>query len=114
MTDKNPENPDSRPRVCDRLNVSRKMLLEFDNGEILTGKSVDISPRGALMQTDAPIKGELQGTAGTLFIISGEGHFSIGYPCKVARQEDRSIALEIDKKAAAAFGNHMTKDLLGL
>jgi hypothetical protein len=112
MTDNNPKTPGSR-RVCDRLNVARKILLELDTGEILVGKTVDISPRGALIQTDAPAEGDLPGATGTLFIVSDEGQFSIGYPCKVARQEGSSVALEVDKKAAAAFGNFMAKALLG-
>lgn len=113
MTNDSPKPSNPGQRVCGRLNMSRKMLLEFTNGKILAGKSVDISPRGILMQTDNPTEGELLGVAGTLFIISDDGQFSIGYPCKVTRQQDSSIALEIDKKAAAAFGNDMTKELLG-
>jgi hypothetical protein len=100
-------------RICNRLNLHRTLLLELDNGEMLQGRSADISPRGALLKTDARPEGELLGMAGTLFIISDEGYFSVGYPCKVARQEAGSIALEIDKKAAAAFGNYLTKELLG-
>ena len=51
--------------------------------------------------------------AGTLLMISDAGEFSTGYPCKVARVEDSSLALEVDKSSAAAFGNYMAKDLLG-
>ena len=89
------------------------MLLEIANGDILTGQSVDIRPHGVLMESDTPPEMALLGIAGTLFIISEKGHFSIGYPCRVVRLEPWSVALEIDKKAAAAFGNYMAKDLLG-
>ena len=113
VTDNNPKTQDSSRRVCDRLNLTRRLLLELDNGDILAGRTMDISPRGALMKPDTPPEGGLLGIAGTLFIISDEGRFSIGYPCKVVRLKDSSIALEIHKKAAAAFGLYMTKDLLG-
>jgi hypothetical protein len=73
-------------------------MLEIANGDILTGQSVDISPRGVLMESDTPPEMALLGIAGTLFIISEKGHFSIGYPCRVVRLERRSIAWEIEKK----------------
>ena len=113
MTDNNLENQNPNQRVCDRLSLSRKILFELENGSILTGKTEDISPRGVLMKTDARSESELLGIAGMLFIISDDGHFSIGYPCKVVRQKDSAIALEIDKGAAAAFGHYMAEDLLG-
>lgn len=113
MNDNNPKNQDPNQRVCNRINLTRNILLELDNGDILQGRTVDISPRGVLMKTDTPPEGELVGIAGTLFMISDEGHFSVGYPCKVVRLKDSSISLEIHKKAAAAFGDYMTKDLLG-
>jgi hypothetical protein len=114
MTDDNPDTREANRRVCDRLSVNRTLLLELDNGEILQGQSSDISPRGALMKPDTPPRDELLGLAGTLYIISEEGHFSVGYPCKVVRLKQEFIALEISKKAAAAFGNYMARDLLGL
>lgn len=113
MTDSNPKYQTPNQRVCDRLSFSRRILFELENGSILTGKTEDISPRGVLMTTDTPPSGELVGITGTLFIISDEGHFSTGYPCKVARQTESAIALEIDKTAAAAFGHDMAEDLLG-
>jgi hypothetical protein len=113
MNDNNPENQDPNQRVCNRINLTRTLLVELDTGDVLEGRTVDISPRGALMKTELSPDAELLGVAGTLFIISDEGHFSIGYPCKVVRLKGRSIALEVDKKAAAAFGNYMTKELLG-
>jgi len=113
MNDDKSKHQDPNERVCNRMKLSRKFLLELDSGEFLEGRTVDISPRGALMKTTAPPADELLGSAGTLFIISDEGYFSVGYPCKVVRLKDRSIALEIHKKAAAAFGLYMTKDLLG-
>lgn len=105
--------PDANERVCNRISVSRTLLLELNDGNILEGRSEDISPRGVLVRTDVPTPGELLDAAGTLFIISDEGKFSYGYPCRVVRQKGELIALEIDKKAAAAFGNYMTKELLG-
>ena len=113
MNDSKPKSAEPDQRICNRLNVARKLLFEQDSGDILNGWSVDISPRGVLMRTERPPKGELVGSAGTLFIISDEGQFSIGYPCKVVRLQKNSIALEIHKKAAAAFGLYMTKELLG-
>jgi hypothetical protein len=113
MNDNNPKNQNPDQRVCNRLKVSRRLLFEIGDGDILTGETVDISPRGVLMKPDALPEGDLLGILGTLFIISDEGHFSIGYPCRVVRLKDWSVAFEIDKKAAAAFGNYMAKDLLG-
>jgi hypothetical protein len=113
MNDNKPKNRDPNQRVCNRINLTRKLLLELDNGDFLEGQAVDISPRGALMKINTRPDVELPGMAGTLFVISDEGHFSVGYPCKVVRLKGKSIALEIDKKAAAAFGDYMTKDLLG-
>ena len=113
MADGSPKKQDMNQRVCDRLKLNRKILFELDNGEILTGQTEDISPRGVLMKTELPSAGDLMDLAGTLFIISDEGEFSIGYPCKVVRLIDNSIALEIDKKAASAFGNYMARELLG-
>ncbi len=113
MNDNNPKNQNLNQRVCDRLSLSRKILFELANDSILAGKTEDISPRGVLMKTDARPESELVGIAGTLFIISDDGHFSIGYPCKVVRQKDSAIALEIDKAAAAAFGHYMAEELLG-
>lgn len=113
MTDNNTKTQDANQRVCDRLSLSRKILFELGNGTILTGKTEDVSPRGVLMKTEASSKDELLGITGTLFIISDEGHFSLGYPCKVARQTDSAIALEIDKTAAATFGYYMAEELLG-
>jgi hypothetical protein len=72
----------------------------------------DISPRGVLMETQRQPGSDLSGSAGTLFIISDEGQISIGYPCRVVRLKGHSIALEIHKNAAAAFGLYITKDLL--
>lgn len=113
MSDNSPENHDPNQRVCNRINLTKKMLLELDNGDVLEGLTLDISPRGALMKPDTLPEGELQGIAGTLYMISAEGHFSSGFPCKVVRLKDHLVALEIHKTAAAAFGNFMTKDLLG-
>jgi PilZ domain len=113
MNDKRPEKQGPNQRVCSRINLARTLLLELDSGDILEGRTVDISPRGALMRTESPPGAALLGVAGTLFMISDEGHFSIGYPCKVVRLKGNSVALEIDKKAAAAFGNYMARDLLG-
>jgi hypothetical protein len=113
MNEKDLKNKAPNQRVCDRIRVTRILLLELDNGDILRGRTLDVSPRGALMETEAPADSELPGMAGTLFIISDDGHFSTGYPCKVARVEDNFLALEVDKKSAAAFGNYMAKDLLG-
>ncbi|MGD8671895.1 MAG: PilZ domain-containing protein [Thiogranum sp.] len=113
MTDNQSKNENPDQRVCNRINVTRTLLLELDNGDILEGRTVDISPRGALFETDVPPEGDLLGIAGTFFIISDEGRFSIGYPCKVVRLKDRAIAIEINKKAAAAFAHDMTEDLLG-
>lgn len=113
MSDSKPTSQDSNQRICNRINLTRKLLFELDNGDILEGLSVDISPRGVLMKAEKSHGGTLPGTTGTLFIISDEGEFSIGYPCEVVRLQDRTIALAIHKKAAAAFGLYMTKDLLG-
>lgn len=113
MSSNNANNPSFNQRVCDRIAVTRILLLELDNGDILRGQSVDISPRGALMETDVPPEDGLLGMAGTLFLISKDGQFSIGYPCRVARVGASVIALEVDKNSAAAFGNYMAKDLLG-
>lgn len=113
MAADNSKTQDCNRRVCDRLTLGRRLLFEIDSGEILTGQTVDISPRGVLMKSDTPPEVALLGMAGTLFIISDKGQFSIGYPCRVVRLEPWSVALEIDKKAAAAFGNYMAKDLLG-
>lgn len=113
MNEKNSKDQASNQRVCNRVSVSRILLLELDNGEILRGRTVDVSPRGALMETETPNESGLLGMAGTIFIISDDGHFSTGYPCKVARVKDSSLALEVDKSSAAAFGNYMAKDLLG-
>ena len=112
MADSDTGNQNANQRVCDRLTVHRKILFELDNGEILTGNTEDISPRGVLMNTESPPGSDLINLTGTLFIISDDGQFSIGYPCKVVRLIGKSIALEIEKKAAAAFGNHMAKELL--
>jgi hypothetical protein len=112
MNDNNPGSRDQNQRVCTRINLTRKILFELDNGDILEGQSVDISPRGVLMETQRQPGSDLSGSAGTLFVISDEGQFSIGYPCRVVRLKGHSIALEIHKKAAAAFGLYMTKELL--
>ncbi len=113
MTGDIPKNEITNQRVCDRLRLKRKILFELEGGRILTGNTEDISPRGVLMNADARPDSKLLGTSGTIFIISDDGDFSIGYPCKVARQKGNSIALEIDKAAAAAFGHFMAEDLLG-
>jgi hypothetical protein len=88
------------------------MLIELDNGEYIGGKTEDISPRGALLNADKLPRSEIQGITGMLFVISDDGEFSVGYPCKVVRQQGRSVAVEIHKSAAAAFGDYMTRDLL--
>ena len=113
MSNKNANNPSSNQRVCDRIAVTRILLLELDNGNIIRGQSVDVSPRGALMETDFPPEEGVLGMAGTLFMISKDGEFSMGYPCRVARVGNNVIALEVDKSSAAAFGNYMARDLLG-
>jgi len=113
MNEKDSKDQPSNQRVCDRINVSRVLLLELENGEILRGRTVDISPRGALMEAETPVDSALLGMRGTIFIISDDGQFSTGYPCKVARVKQYAIALEVDKGSAAAFGNYMAKDLLG-
>lgn len=101
-------------RVCERLKVSRTALLELETGDILMGRTLDISPRGVLMEPDAAPVAGLSGKAGTLYIISDEGRFSIGYPCKVVRLDAGGVALEIHKNAAAAFGSYMAAELLGV
>jgi PilZ domain len=113
MNEKDSGNQASNQRVCDRINITRILLLELDNGDILRGRTVDVSPRGALMETEAPAETGLPGSAGTLFIISDNGQFSTGYPCTVARVKECTIALEVDKNSAAAFGNYMAKEMLG-
>lgn len=104
---------DANQRICNRLRVNRTLLLEFENGDILRGRTIDISPRGVLMETETQVGDEMLGIDGMLYVISGEGHFSVGYPCKIVRVRNDSVALEIHKKAAAAFGAYMTEDLLG-
>ena len=111
MTTNNAKALDPNRRVCDRLDLCRKILLELANGEILVGETVDISLRGALMKTDITPGDELLGVAGTLFMIASDGQHSSGYPCKVVRLEGDAIGLELDKKAVTAFGQYMTRDL---
>jgi len=114
MNDRNDtKQRDANRRVCNRIGVNRTLLLEFDNGDILRGRTIDISPRGVLMATETQAEPAMLGVAGTLYIISGEGQFSIGYPCRIVRVKNDSVALEIHKNAAAAFGAYMTEDLLG-
>lgn len=104
----------SNHRVCDRLKTRKVLLLELEDGAILRGHTVDVSPRGVLLVAEEEPPTGLQGQSGTLFMISDKGQFSSGYPCRVVRSRGVTIALEIDKKAAAAFGNDMTRELLGL
>lgn len=113
MDDNGANNHDANHRVCNRIAIARTLLFELENGDVVEGRTLDISPRGALMKPKAAPEKKLLGLAGTLFIISDEGQFSIGYPCKVVRLTDNTIAFEIHKNAAAAFGNYMAKELLG-
>lgn len=112
MNDRKPDNPDANRRTCDRLSVSRKMLLELDNGGIVIGESEDISLRGVLLRTDSLPESELAGMAGTLYVLGSHGGESSGYPCRVIRVRETSLALELDRKVAAAFGQYVTRDLL--
>lgn len=111
MTANDAKGAGANRRVCDRLELCRKILVELDSGEILIGQTVDVSLRGALMQTDSEPAAELLGLTGSLFIITDDGQHSGGYACKVVRLEAAAIALELDKKAVVAFGQYMTKDL---
>ena len=113
MSDKSPNDQGPNERVCNRINMPRTLLLELVSGDVLRGKSVDLSPRGVLVKMDAVLETDLMGQAVTLFIISPEGEFSIGYPCTVVRQEHGAVALEVNRNSAAAFGNYLTKALLG-
>lgn len=101
-------------RVCNRLKIDRTLLLELETGDIVMGRTLDISPRGLLMKPDAAPAVDPAGRAGTLYIISDAGRFSIGYPCRVVRLNTEGIAVEIHKNAAAAFGSYMAAELLGV
>ena len=113
MSDSDAKHLGANRRVCNRLSLSRRMLLELDNGEILIGDTEDISLRGVLLKTDVRPAIDLRGITGKLFVIGQEGTHADGYPCKVVRVKDTSIALELDKKFAAAFGQRITNDLFG-
>lgn len=112
MNDRKADNPEDNRRACDRLSVSRKMLLELDNGEIVIGESGDISLRGVLLNTDSLPETELAGMAGTLYVFSDNGTQSSGFPCSVIRRRETSLALELDRKVIAAFGECVTRELL--
>ena len=111
MNDKNTNNPDSNRRICDRLSLNRRMLLELDSGDILVGESEDISLRGVLLQTDGLFEGDLQGNQGTLYVFGDGGKQSNGFRCRVVRIKGTALALELDKKVVAAFGHYLTNDL---
>lgn len=111
MSDKKPDNTDANRRACDRLNLTRKMLLELDNGEIVVGESQDISLRGVLLKTDGLLETAPAGMAGTLYVFDDHGKQSTGFPCRVIRLKETALALELDKKVIAAFGQYMTRDL---
>ena len=66
-----------------------------------------------ILEAENPPQNLPPGADGTLFLISEDGQFSSGYPCKVVRTEGRTLALEVEKSAAAAFGDHITRDVLG-
>lgn len=112
MSDDNADIDGPNRRTWDRLNVRRRMLLEFANGDILIGHSQDISLRGVLLQTDDLPATDVLGAAATLFLVGGDGQPSTGYSCQVVRFVGDCIALELDQKVAAAFANRITRDLL--
>jgi len=112
-SDNSTSDPNANRRVCDRLSLNRKVVLELDNGEILVGETDDISLRGVLLNVDLLPEGDVLGMKATLFVIGDGGEHSSGFPCKVVRLKDMSIALELDKKVVAAFGQLITREVFG-
>jgi hypothetical protein len=103
---------DSR-RVCERLSLVRKAVLELETGDILVGDTVDISLRGALLEVDLLPDADLSGLNGTLFMIGEDGDHSSGFPCQVVRVTARTVAIRLDKKVVAAFGQLITREVFG-
>ena len=101
-------------RVCNRIKARKVVLLEFSDDSIVRGYSVDISPRGIFLTADVEPERDLQGLPARVYVISDKGQFSNAYPCKVVRHAGLELAVENDKGEAAAFGNEMTRALLGV
>jgi len=110
MNDSNDSSGASR-RVCERLGLSRRAVLELDNGDILVGDTVDISLRGVLLQTDLLSGGDISGARGELFMIGEDDEHSSGFPCQVVRVKGGTVAVQLDRKAIAAFGQLINREL---
>lgn len=113
MNDSNSSGSDASRRVCERLGLTRKAVLELDSGDILVGDTVDISLRGVLLKADLLPAADISDAQGTLFMIGEDDEHSSGFSCRVVRVAGCTVALQLDKNAVAAFGQLITRELFG-
>ena len=106
------QQPDDDRRGCERFDLHQQIQLELDGGDNFEGNTANISLSGMLLQTDITPEHEIQNLTGMLYLVRDGRRRSDGYPCRVVRLVNQCIALELERRTAAAFGMRLTKDLL--
>jgi hypothetical protein len=104
---------DDDQRRCERLSLHQQIYLELDSGTGFRGNTENISLSGMLLRTDTSPDTGIVGRAGVVHLVHNGQSRSDGYPCRVIRVVNGCIALELERRAAAAFGMRLTRDLRG-
>jgi hypothetical protein len=104
-----PENPVKDHRICERIGFNKRMIVELANGTRIEGETADISLGGILMHTDDEVNHGIVGEDAQLLVVLDDETLSTPFQCHIRRVQDHTIALELDRKMAAAFGKTITK-----
>ncbi|WP_198264342.1 PilZ domain-containing protein [sulfur-oxidizing endosymbiont of Gigantopelta aegis] len=100
-------------RVCQRLELNRRVQLSLANGQLIKGLTEDISLGGVRIKTDDKFEVDAfyEQTA-ILQVLLDDELLSAEFPCHIVRCHENAMCLQLDKKKAAAFGLMLTRGLL--
>lgn len=96
-------------RLYRRLNVDFVVLLEHPDGEVLRGKSVDVSLGGVRICCNQKPRHRWLGETVTLS-LAADVEDGESFKCLIRRQDGKYLALELDRGTAARFGLAFCRD----
>jgi hypothetical protein len=100
-------------RVCQRLELNRRVQISLANGQLIHGLTEDISLGGLRIKTDDKFDMDTAyDQIAILQVLLDDKQLSAEYPCRIVRCREGAMCLQLDKKKAAAFGMMLTRGLL--
>jgi hypothetical protein len=103
-------NDNEEKRVCQRIPLKKRVVLEAENGALINGETDNGSLGGILVLTRDNLGALQMGSQLSLYLII-DNKRSRAFPCCVTRISHCAIGLQLDRKVAAAFGLLLTKDM---